>query len=143
MIVTPLKRKVNYYETDQMSIVHHSNYIKWFEEARLDYLEKIGWGYYEKVMPMGIDMAVLSLHCDYKSMARFGETVLIHSFITESSLSWLNIGYRIEDEKTGVLRATGNTNHCYYDNRKKRPVSLKKAIPELFEIFNELAKEKN
>ena len=37
--------KVQYYETDQMGIVHHSNYIRWFEEARSDVLEKAGMGY--------------------------------------------------------------------------------------------------
>ena len=39
--------KVQYYETDAMAIVHHSNYIRWFEEARLDYLEQIGLPYDE------------------------------------------------------------------------------------------------
>lgn len=37
--------KAQYYETDQMGIVHHSNYIRWFEEARVDFFEKIGCSY--------------------------------------------------------------------------------------------------
>ena len=37
--------KVQYYETDGMGIVHHSNYIRWFEEARVDLLEQLGFGY--------------------------------------------------------------------------------------------------
>ena len=41
------KHKVNYYETDKMGITHHSNYIRWMEEARIDYLEKLGYGYME------------------------------------------------------------------------------------------------
>lgn len=41
----PYQHKVQYYETDQMGIVHHSNYIRWFEEARTDYMEKMGMGY--------------------------------------------------------------------------------------------------
>ena len=36
-------RRVNYYETDKMGITHHSNYVRWMEEARIDFLEKIGW----------------------------------------------------------------------------------------------------
>lgn len=143
MLITPYKRKVNYYETDQMGIVHHSNYLRWFEEARIDLLEKINWDYNEKIIPFGIDMAVLSSHCEYKTMVRFGETVLIYTEITEASLSWLNIGYRVVDESSGQLRTIGSTSHCYYDNRKKRPVSLKKAIPELYELFNELLKEQS
>ena len=37
--------KVNYYETDKMGITHHSNYIRWMEEARIDFLEQIGFSY--------------------------------------------------------------------------------------------------
>ena len=36
------KHKVQYYETDKMQVVHHSNYIRWMEEARVEFLEKIG-----------------------------------------------------------------------------------------------------
>ena len=34
--------RVQYYETDQMGIVHHSNYIRWFEEARIDWMRDCG-----------------------------------------------------------------------------------------------------
>ena len=44
----PYEHKVQYYETDKMGIVHHSNYIRWMEEARIDFLDQIGWNY--KVM---------------------------------------------------------------------------------------------
>ena len=43
--MTPYEHKVQYYETDGMGIVHHSNYIRWFEEARVDLLEQLGYGY--------------------------------------------------------------------------------------------------
>ena len=45
MELRPYQRRVNYYETDQMAIVHHSNYIRWFEEARVDLLQQLGFGY--------------------------------------------------------------------------------------------------
>ena len=44
--------KVQYYETDKMGIVHHSNYIRWMEEARIDFLGQIGWNY-KKLEDMG------------------------------------------------------------------------------------------
>ena len=43
--MNPCEHKVQYYETDGMGIVHHSNYIRWFEEARVDLLEQLGFGY--------------------------------------------------------------------------------------------------
>ena len=43
--IKPYDRSVYYYETDRMQIVHHSNYIRWIEEARLDWMKQIGWDY--------------------------------------------------------------------------------------------------
>ena len=53
------KRQVNYYETDKMGIVHHSNYIRFFEEARIDFLDKIGLNY-KKIEDMGLIMPVIN-----------------------------------------------------------------------------------
>ena len=47
------RHKVQYYETDKMGITHHSNYIRWMEEARIDFLAQIGWNY-ERLEVMGI-----------------------------------------------------------------------------------------
>ena len=76
------EHKVQYYETDCMGIVHHSNYIRWFEEARTNLLEQIGIGY-DKMEQMGIVSPVVSVCCDYKTMARFGETVKIETKVME------------------------------------------------------------
>ncbi len=73
----PYQHKVQYYETDGMGIVHHSNYIRWFEEARVDFLAQIGMPF-EQVEARGIVSPVLRVSCEYKTMARFGETYLMH-----------------------------------------------------------------
>jgi len=39
------RHTVQYYETDKMGITHHSNYIRWMEEARVDFMSQIGWDY--------------------------------------------------------------------------------------------------
>lgn len=41
------ERRAQYYETDQMGVVHHSNYIRWFEEARVFFMDQMGFGYDE------------------------------------------------------------------------------------------------
>ena len=58
----PYLHKTQYYETDQMGVVHHSNYIRWFEEARTDLLERAGLGY-NKMEKLGIAVPVLSASC--------------------------------------------------------------------------------
>ena len=72
--LTHYRHLVHYYETDQMGIVHHSNYIRWMEEARSDYLEKVGYSYV-RLEAAGIVSPVVSVSCDYKVSCRFGDTV--------------------------------------------------------------------
>jgi len=134
MTIKPLIRKANYYETDQMGIIHHSNYIRWFEEARVDFMEQAGFGYDEATLK-GIDFALVGLSCEYKSMVRFGDTVEIRASITELKNARMSVYYEVSDVKTGELRTTGETKHCFFDSAKKRPIALKKALPELYEVF--------
>ena len=76
MQLKPYRHKTQYYETDTMKIVHHSNYVRWMEEARCDFLEQIGLGY-DVMERSGILSPVLSVYCEYKSMTRFPDTVLV------------------------------------------------------------------
>ncbi|MCL2697412.1 MAG: acyl-CoA thioesterase [Oscillospiraceae bacterium] len=133
-LIKPLIRKANYYETDQMGIIHHSNYIRWFEEARVDFMEQVGFGYDKSVLK-GIDFALTGLSCEYKSMVRFGETVQIKASITALTNARMYVTYEVRDYKTGELHTTGETRHCFWDSERKRPVSLKKALPELYNLF--------
>jgi len=134
MKLKPFIRKANFYETDQMGIIHHSNYIRWFEEARVDFMEQVDFGY-EKLIQLGVDIALTGLSCEYKSMVRFGETVMIHAGITTLSNARMSVSYELRDSITDELRTTGETHHCFLDSEKKRPVSLKKTLPDLYAIF--------
>ena len=134
----PYTRKANFYETDQMGIIHHSNYIRWFEEARVCFMEQIGYGY-EQATAVGIDFAVLSAACEYKSMVHFGETVKIYMEISDFTPMRMTVKYKVVDIKTDEIRATGETKHCFYHNQRKHPVSMKKELPELYELFASIA----
>ncbi|MBU5331671.1 acyl-CoA thioesterase [Anaerocolumna aminovalerica] len=137
MNIKPYIRKTHYYETDQMGIIHHANYIHWMEEARVDYMEQIGFSY-ERAVSTGIDFALLSISCEYKSMTRFGDTVNIQVSISSLSVTKMTVQYQITDAETGKLRTIGESTHCYFDANRKRPVSLKKALPELYDLFTSL-----
>ena len=134
MELHPYLHKVQFYETDGMSIVHHGNHILWMEEARSDFLDQLGWGY-EKAVEAGIDFAVYSVSCAYKSMTRYGETVAITVTVSKLQLTKLELGYRMVDSVTGQLRAEGTSVHFFYDRAKGRPVSLKKALPEVYTLL--------
>lgn len=134
------EHKTQYYETDQMGIIHHSNYIRWFEEARCDMMEQMGLGY--KLMEdCGIISPVLSMHCEYKSMTRFGETVEIRCILKEYNGIKMTVEYSVTDKETGELRCVGESRHCFL-SREGRPVSLKKQYLEMDKVFRECLPEK-
>lgn len=125
--------KTQYYETDQMGIIHHSNYIRWFEEARCHILGQMGFGY-DKMEQSGIIIPVLNVSCEYKSMVRFGDTVVIIPKIEKFNGIKLEMSYKIYDYKTHELKTTGETKHCFLDKEYKI-VNLKKGYQEIFDVF--------
>lgn len=127
--------KVQYYETDQMKVAHHSNYIRWMEEARTDYLDAVGVSYAE-MERRGIISPVLTVSCQYHTMTRYGESVRVETRLTEMGSVRYRLSYRIVDAETGELRAVGESSHCFI-NPENRVISLKKADPEAFERMRE------
>lgn len=131
------ERDAYYYETDKMKVVHHSNYIRWFEEARVNFMKKVGYPY-DFMESKGIMMPVLSVQCSYKNSVRFGDTVLIYAAISNFNGFKMEVQYKICDKKTGELRATGSTTHCFTDMSMK-PLRIKKNYPEIYKIFDEVS----
>lgn len=117
-----------------MGIIHHANYIHWFEEARVDFLDQIGFSC-GRCREEGVDFAVLAVLCEYKSMTRFQETVEILTGIGALTPTRMTVTYRVTDAETGALRVMGESRHCFVRCEGLRPVSLPKAIPALYEAF--------
>lgn len=133
------ERSPFYYETDRMNVIHHSNYIRWFEEARIYFMENVGYSY-AKMEADGVMMPVLSAKCEYKNSVKFGDTVIIKASISEFNGFKMAIQYLITDKKTGELRAKGSTTHCFTDMSMK-PIRIKKSYPEIYELYSKYAGE--
>ncbi len=123
--------KVQYYETDKMAVVHHSNYIRWFEEARVHWLEQIGCPM-QDIEADNVISPVMSVTCNYHSMVRFGDEVIVKLQVNKFNGIKLEISYEIVDKATGELRTTGCSEHCFIDGDGKL-LSLKKHRPEMYE----------
>lgn len=121
------ERPVYYYETDRMDCVHHSNYIRWFEEARIHFMKTCGFSY-EGLEAGGIVSPVLRAEAEYKTMSRFGETVEIETGVESYTGTRITFFYTVRDQAAGILRCRGRTSHCFL-NEAGRPVALKKANP--------------
>ena len=128
--IIPYTRKVAYYETDQMGIVHHSNYIRWFEEARIDFLSQIGLPY-SKMEEEGIMIPVLAAACEYKYAMRFGQRFQITLRIVSFTGVKFRVLYEVNDEDTGKLHATGESGHCFVTNTMI-PIRMKKEYPDIY-----------
>ena len=123
------RHKVHYYETDKMGFVHHSNYIRWFEEARTDFFDKVG-APYTLTESLGLISPVLTVQCEYKKSCYFGETVLIYVTLEKVENVRFYVSYRVTSVD-GELRATGTSSHCFL-NEEGKVTSLKKVQPELY-----------
>jgi len=130
---TDYERFAQYYETDQMGIIHHSNYVRWMEEARVHVMEQIGFGYY-KMENMGILCPVLGVSTEYKQMVRFNERVIIRCRIAEYTGLKFTMLYEIVKKDTGELCTTGETRHGFLD-REGRIISLKRNYPEIHQLI--------
>lgn len=131
MEIIPYERKVFYYETDRMGIVHHSNYIRWMEEARIDYLKQIGLPY-DGIEQDGILIPVLAAAAEYKKPFRFGDSFRIELRLVAFSGIKFTIEYEIYKRETDELCATGRSKHAFVDERMM-PVRLRKEYPRIYE----------
>lgn len=135
------ERKINYYETDRMGVVHHSNYIRYMEEARTEWLEALDMPF-DVLEKNEITIPVLGVNCTYKHHVTFGDTILIKTYAKEYTGVRMTVGYEITDKKTGNIVLIGETKHCFTD-KKLKPISLKKYAPQFNEKFEKLLEEDN
>lgn len=126
------KLTTRYYETDQMGIIHHSNYYRYFEVARTDYLKTIIGMTYKDVEEMGVRMPLTETNCKYKVPALYDDELTITTTVREMTVARIIFDYVIMRERDGALIAEGYTSHAL-TNTDNRPVNLKKYKPELFE----------
>ena len=135
----PYCRMVNYYETDRMGIVHHSNYIRWFEEARGDFMAQYGLNYI-RMEQEGIVIPVLSVSVTYRMHLTFGDVFSIMTTLKRFNGIKFSCAYEVRNRETGVLCTTGESTHCIL-NRDLKPFRFRKEFPAYYEIFQTLAEE--
>jgi acyl-CoA thioester hydrolase len=121
-------REVYYYETDSMKVVHHANYVRWFEEARTAYFAEIGLPYHV-TESLGVMGPVVAVSLRFKRPARFGERFTVRTRMTKYTGAKFIMEYSVINED-GALLCEGESTHGFL-NSEYRAVSLAKALPEL------------
>ncbi|MBR4148205.1 MAG: acyl-CoA thioesterase [Bacteroidales bacterium] len=122
------RHEVKYYECDRMGITHHSNYVRFMEEARVDFLDKIGYGF-DRIEAEGVFSPVIAISCNYKHPTTFKDVIEIDVSISKMQDLKFEFTYtmRVGDKVVCI----GQSTHCFTENG--RPVVISKRLPELFE----------
>lgn len=128
------ERRAYYHETDQMGIIHHSNYLKWMEEARIALMDKLGFSY-KKMEDLGIISPVMAASCEYKKPVKFNDVVEIVVSVEEYNGLKLIFNYEIVNKDTNEVSTIGKTKHCFM--KDGAIISLKRSLPEFHDAFIE------
>ena len=119
--------RVRFVETDAMGIVHHSNYLAYFEEARVAYLAHVGHPFTEW-RDAGLESPVLEAFVAHRLPCRFDEVLTVHLSLAAATGATFQMAYLVTVD--GEVRTTGATVHgCV--NLDGRPTRLPAWLPEL------------
>ena len=129
---------VQYYETDKMGISHHSNYIRWMEEARVDFFDSLGCSYAE-LEKQGIYSPVVNIEARFKTPTTFSEAVQIQVSILSFNGVVLKLHY-LMSKTTGEDVFEGSSSHCFLNN-SGRPLRLSKSCPKLYDALLSFLRE--
>ena len=138
MEYTPYLHRVQYYETDQMAVAHHSNYIRWMEEARTDLLAQHGISY-KDMEAHGIIMPVVDVSCRYLISARYDDVMEIVPVMSLYNGVRMQFSYEIRFQNDGKVAATALSTHCFLGEDHK-PMALQKKDMELHQKLLSLVK---
>lgn len=136
-VKTPIE--VRYQETDQMGIVYHANYLVWFEIGRTKFIEHLGFKYAD-MEKSNVVSPVIDAQITYKKAIRYGEKVMIETWLEQYDGIRTEYGYRILNEN-GELAVSGTTKHVIVNKDTFRPMSLRKAFPDWHAAYSKQLNE--
>lgn len=131
MMKSELFLDVRYYETDQMGIVHHSNYVRYFECGRTDMLKKVGLPI-ERIEEAGVMLPVVSVECRYKTPAVLGDTLRIVTVVDEVPRARLVIRNEVYNPSDQLV-CEGSVTLGFIDSNTRRPVRCPEMLVKIFE----------
>ena len=125
------RRRVNYYETDKMGVAHNSNYFRWFEEARINFMAQTAYSY-KKVEALGIILPMIASSAEFKHPTYFDDEIIIKSWLTFFNGYKLTVQFEVSNAETNMICATGETKSAILSSNAK-PIHLQREFPEVYE----------
>ncbi len=124
------RHEVKYYECDRMGITHHSNYVRFMEEARIDWMDQLGYGF-ERMEAEGVVSPVIAIECEYKHPTTFKDKIDISLKVSELSALKISFEYTMKVGETIVC--TAKSKHCFFEDGK--PIMVEKRFPEFYQAL--------
>lgn len=151
---TPIK--VRYGETDMMGVVYHANYLLYFEDARIDFLDALDFSYAERIEGAGYMSPIHDVEIHYRAPLRYGEEGFVRTSVAKNlpmRTIYRQQVYRADDaagenEHGEPLLREGATPLvdalvavCVVERDTFKPVSLKRTFPDLHAAYTDIAEE--
>ena len=130
MVVTETYLDVRYYETDLMGIVHHSNYVRYFECGRMAMLEEVGLPMH-KIEESGIMLPIISVECKYKYPAKLGDRLKVVTYFNELPRARFTVMSEVYNQD-GRLLVEGSVSMGFIDSMTRRPIRCPENLLNLF-----------
>ena len=132
MLTFEHKLRVEYHHTDQMGIVHHSNYIKFFEAARTEWLRAVGLSYAE-MERRGVMMPIVDVAVKYRNPALYDELISVTAFVDALPMARMTFRYEVRGED-GREIASGSTTLGFIDSQTRRPMRAPQWLLEVIKL---------
>lgn len=128
--VPTYKHEVKYYECDRMGVTHHSNYIRFMEEARVYWMDVLGYGY-DRMEADGVVSPVVAVSCNYKHPTTFKDIIEIDVEVAE--MTGLKLSFAYTMRVGGKVVCTATSTHCFLE--AGRPVVFSERFPEFYKAI--------
>ena len=125
---------VRYYETDQMAVVHHSNYVRYFELARDEMMVQVGFPIERCEKELKVLVPIVSLECNFRHPARMGDVLTATAEVTRIPMAKMFIKQAVYNQD-GVLCAEGSVTLGFLNSATFTPIRCPEVITDLFEIY--------
>ncbi|ABS41416.1 acyl-CoA thioesterase [Clostridium botulinum] len=139
MYINRTETTVRYVETDQMGVVHHSNYYPWFEMGRTEFTKATGMKYTD-IENIGVMMPLTESYCKYIKPAKYEDEIIIETSIEKLTPVKIIFSYKVIKKENNELLAKGNTTQAFVDKNTFRVMNLKQCNEELWNKLIELCK---
>lgn len=126
--------RVRYFETDQMAIAHHANYLPWFEIGRTDLCRSTGVSYRD-IEERGLLLVVTEVGCRYRVPFRYDDEVLIRTRVEEVGSRSLTFAYELWNGSGDTLHASGFSAHLWVDRATRKPVRPDEVLVRPFRAY--------